>query len=158
MKTLLLLLGFATLPMLLLVGCETESSSQAQIQVTPSTATLNVGESQEFIASGWTDYTWSLSDNAIGALSNTKGDRTVYTALSTESTDNVTTNETESPESTTGDDNQSEDDASTNETGSIILNQVSASQILTVTGGHTEGSNSNTTLTATVPILQLEEE
>ena len=67
--------------MLGVVGCETESSSQASIQITPSSVTLAIGGSQEFVASGWTDYTWSISDTSAGTLSTTTGDSTVYTAV-----------------------------------------------------------------------------
>ncbi len=67
--------------MLGLVGCETESSSQAAIVITPSSVTLGIGGSQEFVASGWTDYTWSISDSSAGTLSTTTGDSTVYTAV-----------------------------------------------------------------------------
>jgi hypothetical protein len=69
------------LPLVGIVGCETESSSQADIRITPNTASLTRGASQEFVASGWQDYTWSLSDNDAGVLSNTTGDRTTYTAV-----------------------------------------------------------------------------
>ncbi len=63
------------------IGCETEPSSQISIAVTPNTAELKLGESQEFIASGWEDYTWSLAKTNIGVLSTKTGDRTVYTAV-----------------------------------------------------------------------------
>ena len=65
-----------------LLGCETESSEQIAISITPNTATLRLGESQEFTASGWQDYTWSISPSDRGVLSTRKGDRTVYTAVS----------------------------------------------------------------------------
>ena len=67
-----------------LLGCETESSEQIAISITPNTATLSPGESQEFVASGWQDYTWSIreTDRERGVLSTSKGDRTVYTAVS----------------------------------------------------------------------------
>ena len=66
-----------------LTGCETESSDQASIQITPNTASMPVGSSLEFVASGWTDYTWSLvgTHANAGVISTKKGDSTVYTAV-----------------------------------------------------------------------------
>jgi len=81
MKTILIHLVAAVAAMVLIVGCETESSDQISISITPNNATLRKGESREFIASGWRDYTWALSDPSIGVLSVTKGDRTTYTAV-----------------------------------------------------------------------------
>ena len=66
---------------LLTAGCETESSDQIAIAIYPNNATLSKGQSREFTASGWRDYTWSLSDTSIGVLSTTKGDSTTYTAV-----------------------------------------------------------------------------
>ncbi len=93
MKRIATLLFSATmlLTMLGLVGCETESSSQAAITITPSSVTLGVGASQEFVASGWTDYTWSLSNNSAGTLSTKTGDSTIYTAVSTSNITQVLT-------------------------------------------------------------------
>ncbi len=71
----------AAVMMSLVAGCETESSSQISISISPNHATLKKGESREFTASGWSDYTWSLSDSKIGVLSNHKGDTTTYTAV-----------------------------------------------------------------------------
>jgi len=65
-----------------LAGCETESSDQIAISISPNNVTMEKGESREFTASGWRDYTWSLSDTSIGILSTTKGDSTIYTAVS----------------------------------------------------------------------------
>lgn len=64
-------------------GCETESSDQIAISISPSYVTMKKGESREFTASGWQDYTWEVEgdDKTIGVLSTTKGDRTIYTAL-----------------------------------------------------------------------------
>jgi hypothetical protein len=64
-----------------LSGCETESSDQIAISISPNNVTMKKGESREFTASGWRDYTWSLSEPSIGVLSTTKGDSTVYTAV-----------------------------------------------------------------------------
>ena len=64
-----------------LAGCETESSDNISITVSPSHAEIKKGESVTFTASGWRDYTWSLADSSAGVLSVTKGDSTVYTAV-----------------------------------------------------------------------------
>jgi len=77
-----------------LTGCETEPSDQAEVRITPASVTMRTGQSQEFTASGWQDYTWSLSDPSLGVLSTTKGDRTVYTATSALSSDGTTTMQT----------------------------------------------------------------
>lgn len=69
-------------------GCETESSDQIAISISPSYTTMAKGESREFTAYGWQDYTWSLSDTSIGVLSATKGDSTVYTAIKGPTTTN----------------------------------------------------------------------
>jgi hypothetical protein len=64
-------------------GCETEPSSQIALGISPNTVTLRVGESQEFVASGFQDYTWEIvttGDDPPGVLSTKKGDRTVFTA------------------------------------------------------------------------------
>jgi hypothetical protein len=66
---------------LLTAGCETESSDQIAVAIYPNNATLSKGQSREFTASGWRDYSWSLSDPSIGVLSTTKGDSTTYTAV-----------------------------------------------------------------------------
>lgn len=73
---------FSTAIAFLLTGCETESSDQIAISISPSSVTLAKGESQEFVASGWRDYTWHISQPSIGMLSTKKGDRTTYTAIS----------------------------------------------------------------------------
>jgi hypothetical protein len=70
---------------ILLAGCETESSDQISLKITPNTARVRVRESLEFTASGFTDYTWSLSEPRIGVISTTKGNKTVYTAVTSAS-------------------------------------------------------------------------
>lgn len=80
MKTVLRIMT-AVAVLVLVAGCETESSDQIAISITPNNATIRKGESREFTASGWQDYTWSLSDSTIGVLSATKGDSTTYTAV-----------------------------------------------------------------------------
>ena len=69
------------LPLVGMVGCETEASDQASIAITPNTAEIALGASQVFTASGWQDYSWSLSDSSVGVLSTTTGDSTTYTAV-----------------------------------------------------------------------------
>ena len=65
-------------------GCETESSEQISISVTPNVTSLSPGESQEFTASGWQDYTWEIAESGdnVGVLSTRKGETTTYTAAS----------------------------------------------------------------------------
>lgn len=81
MKNILIGLVAAVAAMVLIAGCETESADQISITITPNNATIQKEESREFTASGWRDYTWSLTDPSIGVLSVTKGDRTTYTAI-----------------------------------------------------------------------------
>jgi hypothetical protein len=78
------------LPLVGMVGCETESSDQASISITPNTVSLATGDSQEFRASGWQDYSWSLSDSSLGVLSASTGDRTTYTAVVSNTTQVLT--------------------------------------------------------------------
>lgn len=66
-------------------GCETERSDQIGLAISPNNVELKAGESQEFTASGWQDYTWEIAEPTgenVGVLSTTKGDRTIYTAIS----------------------------------------------------------------------------
>ncbi len=72
-------------------GCETESSDNISISISPNNVTMKKGQSQTFTASGWRDYTWSLEDNDIGILSATKGDSTVYTAIADAPTNSILT-------------------------------------------------------------------
>jgi len=66
-------------------GCEadtdTGSATQAEIQITPGSATLHKGQSAEFTASGWYEYTWSLASPTWGMLSHKTGKTTAYTAF-----------------------------------------------------------------------------
>jgi hypothetical protein len=102
MKTfkLLLLSISLLLPLMGIVGCETEASDQASISITPNTADVDVGASQVFTASGWQDYSWSLSRPGDGVLSTTTGDSTTYTAvlaLSSNTTQVLTVSATSGP-------------------------------------------------------------
>lgn len=70
-----------------LTGCETDPTEQIALSITPNTARLRAGESQEFKAGGFQDYTWSLSKPELGVLSTTKGDTTIYTQVSSASSE-----------------------------------------------------------------------
>ncbi len=74
------LLACAGLAVLLSPGCETESSTQADIQVTPGFSEVSRGESVALSASGWSRYRWSLAHPDWGRLSAGTGDHVVYTA------------------------------------------------------------------------------
>lgn len=63
------------------VGCEVDSTDEAQITVEPGYVTLSRGQSATFTASGWDRYQWSLSNTGIGRLSATTGKQVVYTAI-----------------------------------------------------------------------------
>lgn len=76
------------------VGCESESVTQTDIQVSPAYAEVSKARpSVRLSASGWSNYRWSLEGgNANGYLSASVGDSVVYTAT------RFTTNVTESIE------------------------------------------------------------
>ncbi|MFC1497987.1 hypothetical protein ACFLS1_05910 [Verrucomicrobiota bacterium] len=63
-------------------GCEDIEASPAttQVKITPDSATLGVGESQRFTASGGYEYTWSLQQESWGRLSARSGSETTYTS------------------------------------------------------------------------------
>jgi hypothetical protein len=75
---------------ILSTGCETESSTENNVRISPNTATLAKGESQEFTASGGYEYRWSLENGGIvdewGTLSVADGPSTVYTSSKDSST------------------------------------------------------------------------
>jgi hypothetical protein len=78
--------GFAALAIVVgMCGCEAEPTTQAAITITPSTVKVVMGQSVQFTATGWRDYTWSLSNPALGTLSSIRGDSTIYTSRSTNS-------------------------------------------------------------------------
>lgn len=62
------------------VGCETESASENNVDITPASATILIDESVELTASGGYDYEWSIETDAWGTLSTTEGNTTVYTS------------------------------------------------------------------------------
>ncbi len=74
------LLACAGLAVLISQGCETESASQTDIQVTPGFAEVSRGEAVGLSATGWSRYRWSLAHPDWGHLSAGTGDRVVYTA------------------------------------------------------------------------------
>ena len=61
-------------------GCESDSAT-TRIAIAPPSATISVGQSITFTASGGYDYAWSLSDSTLGTLSTTTGDATTYTSI-----------------------------------------------------------------------------
>jgi len=72
-------------------GCETKSSDEATVTVTPSAVQLRVGESQAFTASGATGYQWQLSSGNYGVLSANSGEQVVYTSTASVATTVVIT-------------------------------------------------------------------
>lgn len=68
-------------------GCDTAGANDA-LTISPSTATLSSGQSQEFNVNGGYQYTWSLvgtNSSAAGTLSSRTGNTVVYTAPTSES-------------------------------------------------------------------------
>ena len=63
-------------------GCEDIEAkpATAQVRITPDSASLNVGQSQLFTASGGYEYTWSLEQDSWGTLSARSGSETIYTS------------------------------------------------------------------------------
>jgi hypothetical protein len=70
-------------------GCETDSAHD-RLRLSPESAVLSKGQSQEFVVSGGYTYTWSLASPEHGRLSARTGDRTVYTSTYTPATNAVT--------------------------------------------------------------------
>lgn len=56
-------------------------SEQGRVRITPDRATIRVGRSVTFQASGWHAYTWEISDPNLGFLSSATGHTTTYTSL-----------------------------------------------------------------------------
>lgn len=65
---------------LLLAGCELESANY-RIDITPSAATVNKGESITLTAHGGYNYEWSLQAETWATLSSRTGNLVVYTSL-----------------------------------------------------------------------------
>jgi hypothetical protein len=77
------------LAVLLGSGCEVDSSAENNVLITPSNVTLRKGQSQEFIAHGGFEYSWSLSNNGWGVLSAQRGPSTIYTRTGDPDTSNA---------------------------------------------------------------------
>ena len=65
---------------LLLNGCEVESASR-KIEIHPNSATIKYGQALTLSALNGYVYTWSLSDNTVGALNTRQGQQVTYTSL-----------------------------------------------------------------------------
>ena len=63
-----------------LVGCETDSASEAHISVSPSSVELRKGGRQEFTASRASGYKWSVNPEGFGILSSSSGSHVIYTS------------------------------------------------------------------------------
>lgn len=70
------------------VGCDTDSAT-SDITISPSSVAMSAGKSQEFVASGGYSYKWELQNSGVGYLSSLTGDRVVYTAPSTASSNST---------------------------------------------------------------------
>jgi len=64
----------------LFAGCEVSSASR-EIEIHPDSATLKYGQSLTLSALNGYVYTWSLSDNTLGALNTRSGQQVTYTSL-----------------------------------------------------------------------------
>lgn len=71
---------------MLQTGCETESASSADVWIDPNYTEIYRLDSVTLTAGGWDDFTWSLSNTAIGKLNRTTGQSVVYTAIDSGST------------------------------------------------------------------------
>lgn len=90
MKNTLFLLLFASVAicsLVLLNGCETTSASDTP-EISPSTATVRIGEAVEFRASGGFEYTWSLQNETMGRLDTRRGEKVVYRSMFNPTTSN----------------------------------------------------------------------
>lgn len=78
----------------LLVSCNTESTSENNVRVTPARVRLANGQTQVFTASGGYEYRWSLEGGGTadewGRLSSVTGPTTTYTSNKDASTSGVT--------------------------------------------------------------------
>ncbi len=78
--TIPLLVALVLIGGLCFVGCETESASENNVRITPSSAIILIDEAIELNASGGFDYEWSLQNEEWGTLSTTIGPSTIYTS------------------------------------------------------------------------------
>jgi len=72
--------GVMFLLALAMTGCETKSTDELEIRVSPARATIRQGETLELTASGWSKYRWSIADPYLGSLSPTTGETVYYYA------------------------------------------------------------------------------
>jgi len=71
----------------LLNGCETSPAQEAP-EITPSAATVRIGEAVEFRASGGYEYEWSLQNETLGRLDTRRGNKVVYRSMYNPTTSN----------------------------------------------------------------------
>jgi len=70
--------ALAFIGLIISTGCETETASENDVRISPSSIGLRPNQTAEFTASGGYEYTWSLSNDSIGVLTTRTGPRTVY--------------------------------------------------------------------------------
>lgn len=78
---LFVMFNVAITALLFITGCDTESASTNNVSISPSSASMQEGESVTFTASGGYTYSWSLSEPEWGVLSTTDGNTTTYTSI-----------------------------------------------------------------------------
>lgn len=91
MKKILMICSVAMLVMLMVVmlsGCE--SADGYSIEVNASSYSVGNGGTVYLSASGWDDYTWSLSDNSLGYLNKLNGSSVIYTSRAASGTQKIT--------------------------------------------------------------------
>ena len=69
----------AMVALLAMTGCETKSTEELAVTVTPDYISLGSGQSVTLTASGWNNYRWTC-DRSLGVLSAPVGERVVYRA------------------------------------------------------------------------------
>lgn len=65
--------------LLVLVGCD-DGDATSPISITPHAASLQTGDSMDFVATGGSDYTWSLRYEDTGTLSARSGSQVRFTS------------------------------------------------------------------------------
>ena len=65
--------------LLAVTGCETKSTDELAVIVTPDYVTIADGQSVTLTASGWNAYRWTYN-RSLGVLSSPVGERVVYRA------------------------------------------------------------------------------
>lgn len=91
MKKILMICSVAMSVMLMVVmlsGCE--SADGYSIEVNASSYSVGNGGTVYLSASGWDDYTWSLSDNSLGYLNKLNGNSVIYTSRASSGTQKIT--------------------------------------------------------------------